>query len=244
MDLLENQIQLRIKKLAGDTNSVIDVIQESTSTAKSNFDKNQIAKNMRSIGLLWLITKGLVENESIIDFLINKYSHDIEILPKDLRNISIYLTEISLPIRERRVLMLAQYLTQQKAEVQRAKVAEANRRDMIERELSVEQQKTNALQLENNELVKKIAVLKESLSVQQTQIQEQHELGKAERVHLKDDQGKIKHKTLNTLEEDVLPLLSKTSHALDKDVPKVHVATHQLELITEEIEGLIKWLKK
>jgi hypothetical protein len=244
MDLLENQVQLRIKKIEHDLDDIDGVQAASSAFDKGMFDSKQTSKNISSIGLFWLVSKGLAENASIIEYLLNRFGNDIEIDQSAMGGISLYLIQKSLPTRDRQTLMVGQYFRQQRAEVQHEKNVEASRRQATEKALTAEQQKVTALKQENEAFEKKIRELELSLGDKQSQLKEQHELGKAERVHLKDDHGKAKFKTLNTLEEDVLPLLSKTNHALDKEVPKVHVATHQLELITEEIEGLIKWLKK
>ena len=67
---------------------------------------------------------------------------------------------------------------------------------------------------------------------------------KAERVHLKDDTGKVKSKAINLLEEDVLPTLKTSLKGLKKDEPKVGFAVDKLDLVIEDIEGALQWFKK
>tara|TARA_Y100001956_G_C4129512_1_gene192704 strand:- start:10713 stop:11840 length:1128 start_codon:yes stop_codon:yes gene_type:complete len=240
IDILDSQVKMRCKVLsereAGNPGD-----DQKTSPI---YDESSLLKNLRAIGLQWLLVKGLCSGELIIDYLISQNSVDIEITPEKLNQLGLYLTENTVPNRNVNLLALLKHLKLQQEAQQSAHSLEVARRTQAEKAVLSEQQKLSESKAQNAALSEKVAELEAALSAMQQQLEEQQALGKAERVHLKDDHGKIKYKTLNRLQDDVLPLLEKTTHALDKEVPKVHVAMHQLELITEEVAGMIEWLKK
>jgi chromosome segregation ATPase len=238
VDLLDNQIKMRLKNI-----NEIDS-DDNLAAASNKHDEKQLLVNARSIGLTWLILKGLVDIDKVIDYLIERNSHDNEATSIELTKLGLFVVESALPKRDHKVFSLVKLLKVQQAKLQTSLNLETSQREQLEKELNTEQKKYAAQKNENTALNKKVSALEASLAELNQTLDQQQALGKAERVHLKDDHGKAKYKTLNTLEEDVIPLLEKTCHALNKDVPKVHIATHQLELVTEEIEGLIKWLKK
>jgi hypothetical protein len=238
VDLLDNQIKMRLKNL-----NEIDS-DDNLAAASNRLDEKQLLVNARSIGLTWLILKGLVDIDKVIDYLIELNSHDIEVTSIELTKLGLFVVESALPKRDHKVFSLVKLLKVRQAKLQTSLNLETSQRGQLEKELNIEQKKNADQRNENTALHEKVSALEASFAQLNQTLDQQQALGKAERVHLKDDHGKAKYKTLNTLEEDVIPLLEKTGHALNKDVPKVHIATHQLELITEEIEGLIKWLKK
>lgn len=240
VDLLDNQIKLSLKGLSEKT------VEEKHCLPSSSqfYEEQQLFGNIRSGGLIWLIVKGLADIDKLIDYLIEQNTYDIEIAPTELTKLGLFVTESALPKRDSKFFMLMKHLKLKQDQLQKSKNLEITRRTQIEKELDLEQKKVAERERENSALNEKISSLESSLNELNQKLDKQHSLGQAERVHLKDDHGKAKYKTLNTLEEDVLPLIEKTNHALHKDVPKVHIATHQLELITDEIKGLIKWLKK
>lgn len=239
IELLEGQYEARCRKSSDDAAQDAD-----DSKLTASVDHVELLANIKFVALHWLLIKGLVEATEVVDFLIGQHCQELDVLPKDLQKLSLFVIENVQHERDPKLLKLLKYMLNQQTELQRAKNVEISKRSYVEKELLSEKQKNAQHDQQNAELQKKVLTLQASIDELNKQLEQQQALGKAERVHLKDDHGKIKHKTLNTLEEQVMPLLEMTSHALNKDVPKVHVATHKLEQITEEIEGIIKWLKK
>lgn len=238
-DLLQGQFDSRCRQLSDDSAEGSDDTKLTPS-----FDQKELLENIKFVAIHWLLVKGLVEAAEVVDFLIEKNCQDLDLQPSDLQKLSIFVIENVHHEREPKLLKLLKYMLTQQAELQRTKNIELSKRSYVEKELLAEKQKNAQYDVKNAELREKVLKLQSSLDELNKQLEHQQALGKAERVHLKDDHGKVKHKTLNTLEEQVMPLLEMTSHALNKEVPKVHVATHKLEQITDEIEGIIKWLKK
>jgi hypothetical protein len=121
-----------------------------------------------------------------------------------------------------------------------------------------EQQRAHKISEKNEELTSKFSMLQESVELKEAKIQKliqevkslkQQSVTnvmhvKAERVHLKDDTGKVKSKAINLLEEDVLPTLKTSLKGLKKDEPKVSFAVDKLDLVIEDIEGALQWFKR
>ncbi|AWB57833.1 hypothetical protein [Colwellia sp. Arc7-D] len=122
----------------------------------------------------------------------------------------------------------------------------------------IEQQTVSQITDHNNKLILEVSSLKSCVEEKETQLKvltaEVESLKKqfttdvmqvkAERVHLKDDTGKVKSKAINLLEEDVLPTLKTSLKGLKKDEPKVSFAVDKLDLVIEDIEGALQWFKK
>lgn len=89
-----------------------------------------------------------------------------------------------------------------------------------------------------------IELLKASLSQVKTQSEEQVLDDKAQRVHLKDDVSKAKSRAFNLLNEDVKEPLKLSLNALQREKPKVEIATHYVELVLESIERELSWFRK
>lgn len=95
-----------------------------------------------------------------------------------------------------------------------------------------------------SELQQEIELLKVSLSQVKTQSEEQVLDDKAQRVHLKDDVSKAKSRAFNLLNEDVMEPLKLSLNALQREKPKVEIATHYVELVLESIERELSWFRK
>ena len=129
---------------------------------------------------------------------------------------------------------------------------------LAKQQCMVEQQSVHKISEKNNELTSELSLLKSSVEEKDSRLQdlikEVESLKKqsktdvmhvkAERVHLKDDTGKVKSKAINLLEEDVLPSLKTSLKGLKKDEPKVDFAVDKIDLVIEYIEGALQWFKK
>ncbi|HCM9211033.1 TPA: hypothetical protein N5L24_001169 [Enterobacter roggenkampii] len=93
-------------------------------------------------------------------------------------------------------------------------------------------------------LQQEIELLKVSLNQVKTQSEEQVLDDKALRVHLKDDVSKTKSRAFNLLNEDVMEPLKLSLNALQRENPKVEIATHYVELVLESIERELSWFRK
>ncbi|HGM6604266.1 TPA: hypothetical protein ACKQCM_003251 [Serratia marcescens] len=93
-------------------------------------------------------------------------------------------------------------------------------------------------------LQQEIELLKVSLNEVKTQSEEQVLDDKALRVHLKDDVSKTKSRAFNLLNEDVMEPLKLSLNALQREKPKVEIATHYVELVLESIERELSWFRK
>ncbi|MFS7222834.1 hypothetical protein AB6859_17745 [Rahnella inusitata] len=93
-------------------------------------------------------------------------------------------------------------------------------------------------------LQQEIEQLKVSLGKVKTQSEEQVLDDKALRVHLKDDVSKAKSRAFNLLNEEVMEPLKLSLNALQREKPKVEIATHHVELVLESIERELAWFKK
>lgn len=93
-------------------------------------------------------------------------------------------------------------------------------------------------------LQQEIELLKVSLGQVKTQSEEQVLDDKAQRVHLKDDVSKAKSRAFNLLNEDVVEPLKLSLNALQREKPKVEIATHHVELVLESIERELAWFRK
>lgn len=204
-----------------------------------------LRKNIQVLSCLWCLEFGKSKPDLILDWLYKILSEDTkDNNTKEYQSVSYFLAkQLSAPKRHSLVESISHFR---------------------EKELSAkklcwnEQQKAHQLSDKNIELTSKISLLKESIANKETQIIElnkeieflkkQSETNvlqvKAERVHLKDDTGKVKSKAINLLEEDVLPTLKTSLKGLRKDEPKVSFAVNKIDLVIEDIEGALQWFKK
>ncbi|MBH0080184.1 hypothetical protein [Pseudoalteromonas sp. NZS11] len=201
-----------------------------------------LRKNIQVLSCLWCLEFGKSKPDLILDWLYKILSEDNN--TKEYQSVPYFLAK---------------------------QLSASNRHSLVEsishfreKELSAEklywneQQKAHQLSEKNIELTSKFSSLKESIALKETQIIEltkkieflkkQSETDvlhvKAERVHLKDDTGKVKSKAINLLEEDVLPTLKTSLKGLRKDEPKVSFAVDKIDLVIEDIEGALQWFKK
>lgn len=117
-------------------------------------------------------------------------------------------------------------------------------RDALQRDVTTLSQQNQEIQSHVVSLQCQINELKQQLDKEKMIAHEQQLDEQAERVHLRDDVGKAKAKAYNLLREEVVMPLELSLKALQREVPKVANAEHQIELVLESIEREIEWFKK
>jgi hypothetical protein len=216
---------------------------DASQTISSATNKKQ-TKNLTIIGLLWCLSKGRVESGDVIEYLGREYSKELVLNGDEKRQVAIFLNKMLDKSDSKSLFLLVKYYIDKVAIADRQRMTEQAKVASLEEKiasltqsLSIKEAQAEKHETDLSQLQSKIAQLENSLDSQK-------KLGTADVVHLKDDHNKVKSKTLNLLEEDVIPLLQTSLHALNKDTPKTHVAIHNIDLVLENIEGTIKWLKK
>lgn len=69
------------------------------------------------------------------------------------------------------------------------------------------------------------------------------EVMKARNTHLRDQTGVVAARAYNLLNEDVLEVLQRVVHALDRDKPKVGTALVHLRYVIEDVQKAIPHFK-
>ncbi|WP_158768847.1 hypothetical protein [Paraglaciecola sp. L1A13] len=201
-------------------------------------------QNISTLGILWCLSKGRVAPTDVIEFLCHQYSKDIVIEEETKTDIALFLNQILSKPESKKLFQLIKYFTDKVSGSERIRINE--QKELVKQKKTInslmQELNDNETQTENYEI--ELKQLKEKIAQLENSLDSQQKLGTADVVHLKDDHNKVKSKTLNLLEEDVMPLLQTSLHALNKDTPKTHVAIHHIDLVLENIEGTIKWLKK
>lgn len=243
VEKLETQYRLKQSVNANRIQSSKLAIEESL-TEDNKINETKQLENVVAIGLSWCICKGTTQSEDSIQYISQRYSRDLELDDGINQKIAMYLTQEATKQSKTDLFQVIRYFSNKVEFAERQKTSEQNK--VLEQIKNVNSLKGHLsekeLLIKNQQL--ELETLQQKVNELDGKLNDQQELGKAERVHLKDDHGRVKSKTLNLLEEDVLPLLKTSLHALDKETPKTHVAIHNIDLISENIEGMIKWLKK
>jgi hypothetical protein len=201
-------------------------------------------QNIPIIGLLWCLQKGRADPVDVIEYLSHEYSKDEELGTEEILGLTLFLNKMLFKPESKKLFQLVKYfidkvgLAERQRIFEQSKVTDLSARvDSLVRTLAHKEAQTAKYDTD-------IAQLKENIAQLENSLDSQKKLGTADVVHLKDDHNKVKSKTLNLFEEDVIPLLRTSLHALNKDTPKTHVAIHNIDLVLDNIEGTIKWLKK
>jgi hypothetical protein len=217
---------------------------EENLTEDNKINEAKQLENVVAIGLSWCICKGITQSEDSIQYISQRYSRDLELDEGITHKIAMYLTQEATKQSKTDLFQVIRYFNNKVEFAERQKTSEQNKvLEQIKKVNSLTVNLSEKVSLIKNQQLE-LEKLQQKVNELDGKLNDQQELGKAERVHLKDDHGRVKSKTLNLLEEDVLPLLKTSLHALDKETPKTHVAIHNIDLISDNIEGMIKWLKK
>jgi chromosome segregation ATPase len=199
-------------------------------------------RNLRIVGVLWLLEKGKVDPKAVVDYLIIQIDAESS-SNTTLHEVSLYLANqyFSSEVRLIRALSILRYeistLTQSKSQLEKL----------------VGQKENQILQLQQYQSSQKQAVEKsrqEVLGYQaeidnlKNQLNNQELDARANRTHLRDSEEKVKAKAFNLLSEDVLEKLKLSLNALARESPKIGTAIHQIELVIEDIERDLQWFKE
>ncbi|MCK8102400.1 hypothetical protein [Pseudoalteromonas sp. 2CM36K] len=199
--------------------------------------------NVLAIAALWSVSLGKTTQTKAIDTLSNILTAEIDEKSPSLSIESFLAGHINSSSKKELGALIARFLkTQQDAQDDKRKAQEQSQ--YYKKQLDKALADTQSLNLQLSDSNKKIEELQSQLQKLQETIESKEQLGKAERVHLKDDTGKVKSKAINLLEEEVIPPLRTSLKALDRDEPKVKVAIHNIDVIIEEVEGALQWFKK
>ncbi|TMO30742.1 hypothetical protein CWC28_02635 [Pseudoalteromonas sp. S4492] len=199
--------------------------------------------NVLAIAALWSVSLGKTTQTKAIDTLSNIFTAEIDEKSPSLSIESFLAGHINSSSKKELGALIARSLkTQQDAQDDKRKAQEQSQ--YYKKQLDKALADTQSLNLKLSDSNKKIEELQSQLQKLQETIESKEQLGKAERVHLKDDTGKVKSKAINLLEEEVIPPLRTSLKALDRDEPKVKVAIHNIDVIIEEVEGALQWFKK
>ena len=206
---------------------------------------DSMKKNVQALSCLWCLEFEKSQPDLILEWFYkilaeNKKGND----PKQHQSVPYFLAkQISAANRHSLVESIAYF---------------KEKESLSKQQLWDERQRAYKISEKNDELMSRFSSLEESIELKNSQIQmltqeveslkKQFETNvmhvKAERVHLKDDTGKVKSKAINLLEEDVLPTLKTSLKGLKKEEPKVSFAVDKIDLVIEDIEGALQWFKK
>ncbi len=217
----------------------IDSVPKNVTTAQL---KN-LRYNVLAIATLWSVSLGKTTQTKAIDTLSNIFTAEVDEKSLILSIESFLAGHINSSNKKELGALIARFLkNEQDALDDKRKAQEQSQH--YKKQLDKALADTQSLNLQLSDSNKKIDELQSQLQNLQKTIESKEQLGKAERVHLKDDTGKVKSKAINLLEEEVIPPLRTSLKALDRDEPKIKVAIHNIDVIIEEVEGALQWFKK
>lgn len=244
---LEAMYQKRIKAL---TLNPVEKNETISSTDNSHSEGQEYTKtilekqlkNLKLIGLLWLLDEGKSSIQTVVDFLLNLVNNKI-ISKSTLKDVALYLSGQFLSSDPRFIKVLS-LLMEQVAESK-----ELHRRAnkfLSEREHHIIQLQHNLedKQQQIDDLLAKADYYRSEVEKIKLQSENQQLNERAARTHLRDNEEKVRAKAFNLLSEDILEPLQLSLSALQRDNPKTESAIHQIELVLESIERDMSWFKE
>ncbi|WP_394189138.1 hypothetical protein [Pseudoalteromonas atlantica] len=199
--------------------------------------------NVLAIATLWSVSLGKATQTKAIDTLSNIFTVEIDEKSPSLSIESFLAGHINSSSKKELGALIARFLKSEQDAVDDKRNAQ-EQSQYYKKQLDKALVDKQSLNLQLSDSNKKIEELQTQLQKLQEAIESKEQMGKAERVHLKDDTGKVKSKAINLLEEEVIPPLRTSLKALDRSEPKVKVAIHNIDVIIEEVEGALQWFKK
>ncbi|WP_345887016.1 hypothetical protein [Shewanella algae] len=199
-------------------------------------------ENLITMGYLWAVETGKCSPEKAIYQFEKRLTIKVSELNADKRVcffLAAQMSDIKSGIAE-----TIRFFQRQIEELKDKSQFYEGSRDALQRELTTLSAQNRELQSHVVDLQSQLDDLKQQLDKEKMLAHEQQLDEKAERVHLRDDVGKAKAKAYNLLHEEVVMPLQLSLKALQREVPKVANAEHQIELVLESIEREIEWFKK
>lgn len=220
--------------------------QDATKETKHKKDKFLTAKaqleaerdNVITIGAIYGLFNSVITHKEIIDFFIENFYgcnsiEDVEVALYIIQNRNkneikktLFFYKAQIDNKDKELISL-----QRQIDIKHKEYSN------LQESLLKVSKKSDSLISENDKLTSNIDKLKEDIN----------ELGKGEkakRVHLHDDTKQAKARAINLLEDDILEPIRLCLSALQRDTPKVEVASDRLEIIEEKIERGVTWFKK
>lgn len=199
--------------------------------------------NVIALATLWAVSLGKSSQSKAIDSFANLLTTDSEDNKPSISVESFLASNINSNNKKELGALISRFMLNQQQAHEDKRIAQSEALH-LKSKLNTEIKNSESLRASLED--KEQAIDKLQLELQQLKevIESKEQIGKAERVHLKDDTGKVKSKAINLLEEEVIPPLRTSLKALDRDEPKVKVAIHNIDVIIEEVEGALQWFKK
>lgn len=240
---LEGIQKSRAKK---ESTQSVEIVENEADAAPKSMTVAQLKSlrhNVLAIAVLWSVSLGKAKDSKAIDILSDIFTIDSAEQSPNLPLESFLAANINSSSKKELGALILNFLKNEQ-DIVREKRKALEQAQYCQNQLDKALADQQSLKLQLGDSNKQIDELRSQLKKLQETIESKEQLGKAERVHLKDDTGKAKSKAINLLEEQVIPPLRTSLKALDRDEPKVKVAIHNIDVIIEEVEGALQWFKK